>query len=199
MEDSENIRLEPVGYQHMKAIQALASDPAIGETSSVPSPYPHDGARTWISRSIVRRCHGVEYSFAVLVDDQPIGVCGVVIIGENRQGGEIGYWIGRPYWNRGFASEACRLLMEFCFVKLRLLWLSASVLERNAASAHVLQKIGFSFIGRGVNPNWKSGPQDPFSFFSLTRDDWQQTQQSRNYVRSSLRTAEDSTSLPRTD
>lgn len=72
MENSADIRLAPIGYQHMEAIQDLASDPSIGETSSVPTPYPSGGARTWISHAILRRLHGLEYSFAVLVDDRTL-------------------------------------------------------------------------------------------------------------------------------
>lgn len=176
MENPDNIRLEPVGYHHMRAIQGLASDPSIGETSSVPSPYPSDGARTWISHAILRRLHGLEYSFAVLIEDRPIGICGVMIVGENRKGGEIGYWIGKPHWNQGYATSACRELIGFCFAKLKLSWLTASVLERNPASSRVLQKVGFSFIGRGINPNWKKAPKDPFLFYRFTRDDWLQMQ-----------------------
>lgn len=174
MEKSNSVRLEPIGYQHTAAIQDLASDPAIGKTSSVPSPYPSHGARTWISHAILRRLHGLEYSFAILADDRPIGVCAVVIIGEKRKGGEIGYWVGKPYWNRGYATIACRQLLEFCFEKLRLSWLTASILERNSASSRVLQKVGFSCIGRGINPSWKWGPRDSFLFFRLDGDDLRQ-------------------------
>ena len=173
MENSENILLEPIGYQHAESIQPLASDPAIGETSAVPSPYPSDGARTWISHAILRRLHGLEYSFAISVEDRIVGVCGVVMIGENRKSGEIGYWIGKPFWNQGFATGACRGLLEFCFTKLNLSRVTATALERNFASTRVLQKIGFSFIGWGFNPNWKRGPEDPFLFYRLSRDEWQ--------------------------
>jgi ribosomal-protein-alanine N-acetyltransferase len=174
MENSEKIRLEPIGYQHAEEIQNLASDPAIGETSSVPSPYPSDGARTWIAHAIARRLHGMEYSFAISSEGRLVGVCGVVIIGENRKGGEIGYWIGKPFWNRGYATAACSEIIEFCFLKMKLSWLTATALERNSASSRVLQKVGFSFVARGVNPSWKKGSEDPFLFFRLTREDWLQ-------------------------
>lgn len=169
--------MEPIGYQHVEVIQGLASDPAIGETSSIPSPCPSGGARTWISHAIVRRLHGLEYSFAVSAVDRPVGVCGVMIIGQNRKSGDIGYWIGSPFWNHGYATAACRELIEFCFAKLKLSWLTATALERNVASSRVLQKAGFSIIGRGINPSWKRGPDDPFLFYRLARDEWQQMSQ----------------------
>lgn len=60
-----------------------------------------------------------------------------------RQSGEIGYFIGEPYWNKGIVTTATKLLTDYCFGELGLVRIWAGIFEFNAASAHVLVKCGF--------------------------------------------------------
>src|SRR5918999_5818235 len=102
------IRLEPISLAHAPAVQALASDPLIAATSNVPHPYPADGAVTWIRYTLAQRDLGYEVNFAIFAGDELVGVCGVLNISGTPRRGELGYWIGVPYWNRGYASSAAR-------------------------------------------------------------------------------------------
>jgi len=69
-----------------------------------------------------------------------VGSCG---LGRRPSGAvEMGYWIARPYWGRGFATEACRALIEIARA-LGLPALEGSHFVDNPASARVLEKLGF--------------------------------------------------------
>jgi aminoglycoside 6'-N-acetyltransferase len=71
------------------------------------------------------------------------GDCGLNILpGDNRLA-EIGYSITPPYWNRGYASEAVKALINFAFERFGLHRITASADPRNAASCRVLEKAGF--------------------------------------------------------
>ncbi len=59
---------------------------------------------------------------------------------------ELGYWIARAHWNRGYASEAARFMIEMARTKLGLKRLSAAHFVDNAASGHVLKKLGFKTL-----------------------------------------------------
>ena len=73
-----------------------------------------------------------------------IGSCG---LGRRPSGAvEMGYWIGRAFWDRGFASEACAALIEIART-LGLSKLEASHFIDNPASARVLDKLGFESVG----------------------------------------------------
>ena len=73
-----------------------------------------------------------------------IGSCG---LGRRPSGAvEMGYWIGRAFWDRGFASEACAALIEIART-LGLSRLEASHFIDNPASARVLDKLGFESVG----------------------------------------------------
>ena len=72
-----------------------------------------------------------------------IGSCG---LGRRPSGAvEMGYWIARPHWGRGFATEACRALADIART-LGLASLEASHFIDNPASARVLEKLGFESL-----------------------------------------------------
>lgn len=73
-----------------------------------------------------------------------LGACG---LGRRSSGAvEIGYWIARAYWGRGFATEACRALVAIAQA-LGLKQLEGSHFIDNPASARVLEKLGFRSTG----------------------------------------------------
>jgi len=75
---------------------------------------------------------------------QLVGACG---LGRRASGSvELGYWIARPFWSRGFATEACGALVEVARA-LGLLSLEGSHFIDNPASARVLEKLGFEPLG----------------------------------------------------
>ena len=170
------VRLEPISPAHAPAVQALASDPLIAATSNVPHPYPADGAVTWIRYTLAQRELGYEVNFAIFAGDELVGVCGVLNISGTPRRGELGYWIGVPYWNRGYASSAARELVRRVFSDYGIEELHSSCLVRNAASFRVLEKTGFRHVGYGTHADPKWGPQDRFAMFELTKAEWQRLQ-----------------------
>ena len=75
---------------------------------------------------------------------QLVGACG---LGRRPSGSvEMGYWIARSYWGRGFATEACHALVEIARA-LGLTSLEGSHFIDNPASARVLEKLGFEGLG----------------------------------------------------
>lgn len=60
---------------------------------------------------------------------------------------EIGYWVGVPYWNRGYVTEAARAVLGFGFESLGLHRIFAMHFTRNPASGRVMQKLGMKHEG----------------------------------------------------
>ncbi|CAA9511419.1 MAG: 50S ribosomal protein acetyltransferase, partial [uncultured Sphingomonadaceae bacterium] len=90
-----------------------------------------------------------------------------------RPGGEIefGYWIARPFWGRGYATEAGKAVIEAARHSLRIKKLSAGHFLDNPASGRVLEKIGFRPLGI-VAPRFSAGRRDtaPCRLFELDLD-----------------------------
>ena len=143
------VRLVPVAPRHAAEIQRLASDPAIGATSNVPSPYPEDGAAAWIASAVEARRRGTALAFAVLgAEDRVVGVATLMAVDREAGTAGLGYWIGRPHWRRGYATAAARACVERAR-QLGIRRMTAACLERNAPSRRVLEKAGFHVVGPG--------------------------------------------------
>ncbi len=80
-------------------------------------------------------------------EERYIGCCGLRAA-QDGKAAHLGYYFARPYWRRGFASEACRAFVDFAFTRLQLPRLLADVEEGNVASEHILRKLGFKHTSR---------------------------------------------------
>ncbi|MGH9968651.1 MAG: GNAT family N-acetyltransferase [Pyrinomonadaceae bacterium] len=85
--------------------------------------------------------------------------------------GEIGYWLAQPYWGQGIMTAAVRDYVRYAFDELRLLRLTAHVLEFNAGSARVLEKNGFKLEGRLRKHIRKDGELLDARFYGLLKED----------------------------
>lgn len=86
-------------------------------------------------------------SFAITVDGEFIGCIGINKIDYKNMNAEIGYWIGEPYWGKGYTSQAVKQLTELLFKKYKVVRVFAYAYLRNKASQRVLAKAGFKFEG----------------------------------------------------
>src|SRR5690606_33382850 len=130
-------------------VQRLAGDRAIADTTlNVPHPYPDGAAERWIATTDALFAHGEEARFAMTtVDDGLVGSIGLRIVPAHRHA-ELGYWVGRPFWGRGYATEAAHLVAAYGFEQRGLHRLVAHHLTRNPASGRVLLKLGMRHEGR---------------------------------------------------
>ncbi len=64
-----------------------------------------------------------------------------------RNDAEVGYWVGRPYWNQGICSEALRSLIDYCFNVKKYSTLWTDYFPENPASGRVMEKCGFHDTG----------------------------------------------------
>ncbi len=139
---------------HLPAVQQLASAVAVAATTRLPHPYPDDGARTFYNDLQRDRAAGTAQVFAIEDQKQLVGLCGLHGIGPHSA--ELGFWIGEPFWNRGYASFAVATVLPFAFDNLRLKEVWAETLASNGASRRVLGKCGFQVTGERVHgePQW---------------------------------------------
>jgi [ribosomal protein S5]-alanine N-acetyltransferase len=115
---------------------------AVQMTASMRDPMTEEAAREWIEL----RAGNDQHVFAILLatSGEFIGSIG---LGGAKEMPYIGYWIGRPYWKQGYATEAVQGLIEYAR------WrgtpsLQADTFRDNPASARVLAKAGFVNTGR---------------------------------------------------
>jgi len=88
-------------------------------------------------------------AFAIVLRENSVllGGAGLRLEKEHRHA-ELGYWIGTPYWGKGYATEAARAILRYGFEVLKLHRIHASHFADNAASGNILRKIGMKHEGR---------------------------------------------------
>lgn len=113
--------------------------------SRAPWPYGLEDAVAWLTHVTGHGGKPSDYPFAIVTGDGLIGVVGISTNPQNPDAAELGYWLGRFYWGRGFATEAGRLALGFAFDMLGLEEVEAGHFADNAASGRVLKKLGFAY------------------------------------------------------
>ena len=139
---TERLLLRPPAAADISRFVPLLNDFEVAKNlTSVPFPYSEDDGCAWVVRAAGERVRGESYPF-VLIDktkDAFVGMCSV----HPHLDFMIGYWIGKPHWGRGYATEAGRRVAEFAFDELGARKLTANWMFDNPASGRVLEKIGF--------------------------------------------------------
>jgi RimJ/RimL family protein N-acetyltransferase len=140
---TERLRLRPFRKSDAADFTRLAGDWAVASmTSDIPHPLSQAQAMAWL-----RPGRG-EVRFAIELDGRLIG--GVGFYRRRSGAAELGFWLGRPWWGRGYATEATRAVVRHGFQACRLPGFTSSHFADNRASAGVLGKLGFEPVGRGI-------------------------------------------------
>ncbi len=165
--ETERLVLRAPQHGDIKVITRLVNDRRVAEnTARIPHPYGVDDAGRFIAA--VNRQDG-EATFAIIRDGDLIGVCGI----EPRENApEIGYWLGAPFWGRGYATEAVRALIDHAFGVLGHDALQAGARVGNPASRRVLEKCGFQWTGVGLYRIRAINSSAPLDRFRLDRGLW---------------------------
>jgi RimJ/RimL family protein N-acetyltransferase len=140
--------------------------------TGIPHPYRREDAESWISTHAAAFEHGVGATFAV---EGPEGVVGAVLlmnIDRATLQAELGYWIGLPFWRKGYATEAAREGVRYAFEDVRLNRIYARCMVRNPASVRVLEKLGMTREGL-LRQNLRRWEQFEDAYiYSILRSEW---------------------------
>jgi [ribosomal protein S5]-alanine N-acetyltransferase len=129
------------------AIAAALNDFDISKNLAVvPFPYTENDAYAFIARAADALGKGEAWCFVIRrkTDNALIGACGLHL----KEGGyELGYWIAKPHWRQGYATEAAHELAAFAFHDLKAENLRAGWYHDNGISGRILAGLGFKAEG----------------------------------------------------
>lgn len=113
----------------------------------LPYPYTVHDAEEYIT-AMRSADQNKTFAFAVAADDRAIGSIGVFRCDNiHSQTAEMGYYIGEPYWGRGFGTSAVKQACQYIFERTDIIRIFAEPFAHNAASCRVLEKAGFQLEG----------------------------------------------------
>ena len=109
----------------------------------IPHPYSTDDAKDFITFC---QSEKPQKTFIIDEDGLVVGVIGLIVEDDiYRKNAEIGFWLGEPFWNKGYITKAIKKIIDYGFNELDLVRIYACVFENNKASQRVLEKTGFTF------------------------------------------------------
>ncbi|WP_421183745.1 GNAT family N-acetyltransferase [Aeromonas dhakensis] len=164
------LQLRPLLACDEAEVVRYCSDAALARyTLNIPHLYPPEAARDWLAGCWRKAALGLGWSWALTL---PAGeghapLVGVISLHWN---GELAWWVGVPWQNRGLATRAARLVKAFAFDRLQLPVLTARHMPDNHASGRVMAKLGMRYCGRrALSGQRQSQNQSEVSYWQLAR------------------------------
>ena len=173
--ETERLILRPWRESDAAALFKYTGDPDVGPIAGWP---PHRSVED--SLEVIRTVFAAPEIYAVVLKDtgEPVGSCGIMwsdcLHSADMQRGEaeIGYWIGKPYWGRGFIPEAVRVLLSRSFNDLALDAVWCGYYDGNAKSKRVCEKCGFRYHHTNRDIISPLGDRRTEHFYIMTKDEY---------------------------
>lgn len=171
---TQRLVLRPLAPGDAPTVQRLAGEKDIASTTRlIPHPYPTGMAEHWISTlpELYQRAEMINWGIA-LDGGLLLGTIRLTLNPVDNHA-EMGYWVGKPFWNNGYCTEAARAVVAYGFDRLDLERVYANYLARNPASGRVLTKLGMNQEGLLRRHRRKFGRYEDLIVCGIVRSEWQ--------------------------
>jgi ribosomal-protein-alanine N-acetyltransferase len=145
---TDRLTLRPFELTDAPLIQQFVGAREVAATTlNIPHPYEDDMAEAWMQGHLKDWLD--QKNLVLAISNETDGLVGAISLKLEmiHRRAELGYWIGVPFWNLGYATEAAAAIMQFGFVELSLNRIEAQYFENNVASGRVMQKLGMTHEG----------------------------------------------------
>ena len=146
---SKRLALRPFKLSDAATVQKLAGNKILADmTANIPHPYLDGMAEQWISKhpKWFESKQTVALAIELVESGELIGAISIAEI--DAATGDLGYWIGQPYWGNGYCTEATTAILDYAFNDLKLDLVYARHLPENPASGKVMTNNGFTYINQ---------------------------------------------------
>ncbi len=170
---SERLVLRAPTEKDIDVLAHLANNANIATmVSRMPHPYTVADATDFVRRVKTGGMGKAVFAITRATDGVFMGCCGLMLSEGDQTAGEIGYWLGEPFWGHGYATEAAQVLVDMAFGQLAIELIDARCRVVNAPSRRVIQKCGFQHQGTGMAPSLALGGSVPVEWYRLDRSTW---------------------------
>jgi RimJ/RimL family protein N-acetyltransferase len=147
---TRRLLLRSFAAEDAERVRELAGAREIADTTiSIPHPYPRGAAERWIEvlPQLFEAGVGAHFAVTSAENGELLGSVALRDVDREHSQAELGFWVGVPWWGRGYATEAAREVIRFGFETLALNRIYAHHMLRNPASGKVLRKLGMTQEG----------------------------------------------------
>lgn len=149
-------------------VPLIGAHEVAANTLRIPHPYEEKHAREFLAS--VAKENELRLAIRLRNDDR---LCGGIGLHPDMQHlrAELGYWIGVPFWGKGYATEAARAVVHYGFEQFKLNRILAAHFKGNEASGSVLRKIGMKHEGCARQAILKWGKFIDLEMYSILREE----------------------------
>jgi [ribosomal protein S5]-alanine N-acetyltransferase len=139
-------------------------------TLRIPHPYTERDAKAFLA--LAQEPGRIWLAITLRSDERQIGGVGLYVDEQHRHA-ELGYWLGVPYWGKGYATEAAREMLRYGFEVLHLHRIFASHFKHNPVSGRILKKLGMRYEGCQREHLRKWDQFVDSELYGILRQEWQ--------------------------
>jgi RimJ/RimL family protein N-acetyltransferase len=152
----------------------LADFDVVKMTARIPHPYPPEEAQRFIVETRRGNVEGQHLGLMIAPNADPHRAIGAITLTPDDDPSRLilGYWLGKPHWGQGLASEAVSAIIAATFTLSRALQIVASVRIINPASRRVLERNGFRHTHDDEPFAPARGERHAVHWFALDRGEW---------------------------
>ena len=168
----DDVDLHTIEEEDIPFLQETINDPAVRRYVSQYEPANGVQEREWFEETV---SDDGTTALLVVTDDSPVGT---VSLAENPNmlgSAEIGISLSSAHWNRGYGTEASRLLTDYAFSERRIHRLLARVFDPNEGSKRVWEKLGYRHEAVHREATFVEGRYVDVHDYAILEDEWRDT------------------------
>jgi ribosomal-protein-alanine N-acetyltransferase len=173
---TERLILRPYRMEDVAELQRLIGERDVVATlTDVPYPYEDGMAEEWIKgrQESFEQGKSVDLAITHRQDGFLTGGSSLMNINQQSERAEIAYWLGKPYWRKGYGTEAAKAIVKYGFETLGLNRINGRHFGNNPASGRILKKIGMKHEGRQRQAFKKWGKFEDFELYGILRSEYE--------------------------
>jgi RimJ/RimL family protein N-acetyltransferase len=171
---TERLMLRQLEPCDAEALELLIDDYDIASTTlNIPYPYPKGSAEAFIHRRLEAAQNGEGYTFAI-INKEDLTFMGSIgmNLNQSHDRAELGYWLGKRYWNKGYVTEGVKRVTKYGFEELQLNKIHAAAMTKNPASSSVMTKAGMQYEGTFREHFRKWDQYVDIAYYAILREDY---------------------------
>jgi [ribosomal protein S5]-alanine N-acetyltransferase len=174
---TDRLHLRQITRADAQAFQAIFGSPAVLRFLNLPLVDTHEkaiGMIDWFANNYQKQ-EGIDWAITLHTEVGPnpvIGMCGAYPWERSDRHVDIGYHLLPSHWGQGYATEATRAVIRWCFENLDVHRIQADCTDGNIASERVLLKCGFTLEGIWRESCWEHERFVDLKQFGLLRREY---------------------------
>ena len=170
---TERLILRPYGMADAARVAELAGDREVAATTlRIPHPYDATMAAEWIAGLPAEYAAERAITWAITLGGTELIGSIALSLHLDHHRAELGYWVGKPHWGKGYVTEASRAVMDHGFGELALHRISAHHMSVNPASGAVMRKLGMRHEGILRHHTLKNGEYHDVECYGVLAREW---------------------------